>query len=86
MGTKKIELEQDIVCLVNKVIYKKRSLCFNLEFKNGKNVYIEWETKMELSPAELDLLCEEIIASNLRHMKPIRFMVEDEPLAMVVLI
>lgn len=86
MGTKRIELEQDIVCQVNKIIYKKRSLSFHLEFKNDKNVYVEWETKLELSPEELDLLCNEIIASNLRHMKPIRFFVEGEPLAMVVLI
>ena len=79
-------IEQEIIIELNKVIYKKRSLSFHLEFKDGKDVYIEWETKLELTPAELELLCQEVEASNLRHMKPIRFMVQDEPLAMVVLI
>lgn len=79
-------IEQEIIIQLNKVIYKRKSLSFHLDFKDGKEVYIETFTHLELSPEELELLCQEVEASNLRKMKPIKFMVENEVLPMIVLI
>ena len=79
-------IEQDIVVQLNQIIYTRKSLSFHLEEVNGLPTYIETFTKLELSPKELFLLCDEVEASNLRHMKPIKFYTEDSELPMIVMV
>ena len=86
MASKRIGIEQPILLELNKTIYTLKSLSFHKEFKQGREVYIETFSKLELSPEELEVLVTEVEDSNLRFMKPIKYYCEGETLPFVVML